>query len=223
MTHLEIASKSLLSFRIKLKKFLLDVLDDSIVADRLMFPASEFEEWTSIVVQTRDETVKALGQLRQRKAESSTILNLLPKNNPGNDNLGELERPMLPGWEKRYAPDGHVYYVDHNTKTTTWEHPHFAQLKNIAKLGPLPKGWDMRIKDNRVYFIDHNTGTTTWSDPRSHPIPREDSELPNGWDICVSDSGRLYFIDHNTKNTTWIDPRLKSEKIKKQILPLTQI
>lgn len=26
-------------------------------------------------------------------------------------------------WEQRVLPHGRVYYVDHNTKTTTWERP----------------------------------------------------------------------------------------------------
>lgn len=26
-------------------------------------------------------------------------------------------------WEQRELPNGRVYYVDHNTKSTTWERP----------------------------------------------------------------------------------------------------
>ena len=39
------------------------------------------------------------------------------------------------------------YYVDHNSKSTTWQRPL-----------PLPSGWEMR-KDNkgRIYYVDHNT------------------------------------------------------------------
>lgn len=32
--------------------------------------------------------------------------------------LGFLSR-----WEQRELPNGRVYYVDHNNKTTTWERP----------------------------------------------------------------------------------------------------
>jgi len=36
----------------------------------------------------------------------------------------EIEGENLPlGWEKRTAPDGRPYYVDHNTQTTHWELP----------------------------------------------------------------------------------------------------
>lgn len=31
--------------------------------------------------------------------------------------------PLPPGWERRLAPDGRIYFVDHNTKTTTFEDP----------------------------------------------------------------------------------------------------
>jgi hypothetical protein len=31
--------------------------------------------------------------------------------------------PLPPGWEERVTEDGYVFYVDHNTKTTSWERP----------------------------------------------------------------------------------------------------
>lgn len=86
------------------------------------------------------------------------------------------------GWEERYTPEGRPYYVDHNTRTTTWVDPRrqtvirvmgangqTTQLapQTISQLGPLPSGWEMRLTSTaRVYFVDHNTRTTTWDDPR---------------------------------------------------------
>jgi WW domain len=36
----------------------------------------------------------------------------------------EYEKGPLPsGWEKRATPEGRSYYIDHNTKTTTWVRP----------------------------------------------------------------------------------------------------
>ncbi|KAF9444583.1 hypothetical protein P691DRAFT_333192 [Macrolepiota fuliginosa MF-IS2] len=32
------------------------------------------------------------------------------------------------GWEKQRAPDGRTYYVDHNTRSTTWYPPHLHSL-----------------------------------------------------------------------------------------------
>lgn len=94
------------------------------------------------------------------------------------------------GWEQRYTPEGRPYFVDHNTRTTTWLDPRRVQQNKrtgatqltpgqaanqlaIAKqqtfnaLGPLPSGWEMRITNTgRIYFVDHNAKITTWDDPR---------------------------------------------------------
>lgn len=98
----------------------------------------------------------------------------------GNTTAGSGSLPH--GWEERYTPEGRPYYVDHNTRTTTWVDPRrqtvirvmgpngqgtALQSQNIAQLGPLPSGWEMRLTSTaRVYFVDHNTKTTTWDDPR---------------------------------------------------------
>lgn len=92
--------------------------------------------------------------------------------------LGELPA----GWEQRFTPEGRSYFVDHNTRTTTWVDPRRQQFirtygpgttssgtiqQPVSQLGPLPSGWEMRLTNTaRVYFVDHNTKTTTWDDPR---------------------------------------------------------
>lgn len=85
------------------------------------------------------------------------------------------------GWEQRHTPEGRPYFVDHNTRTTTWVDPRRNQFVRVyggannastvqqmpSALGPLPSGWEMRLTNTaRVYFVDHNTKTTTWDDPR---------------------------------------------------------
>lgn len=86
------------------------------------------------------------------------------------------------GWEQRHTPEGRAYFVDHNTRTTTWVDPrrqqyirmygqnansNSIQTQPVSQLGPLPSGWEMRLTNTaRVYFVDHNTKTTTWDDPR---------------------------------------------------------
>ncbi|GAB2293209.1 Probable phosphoinositide phosphatase sac9 [Dionaea muscipula] len=40
------------------------------------------------------------------------------------DNYGGYIAPLPPGWEKRAdAVTGRTYFIDHNTRTTTWNHP----------------------------------------------------------------------------------------------------
>ena len=45
-----------------------------------------------------------------------------------------LEQSVLPpGWEERVDSRGRVYYVDHNTRTTTWTPPTALHLANVAQ------------------------------------------------------------------------------------------
>lgn len=100
----------------------------------------------------------------------------------GATTAGSGELPA--GWEQRHTPEGRSYFVDHNTRTTTWVDPRrqqyirmygqnpngnntTIQTQPVSQLGALPSGWEMRLTNTaRVYFVDHNTKTTTWDDPR---------------------------------------------------------
>ncbi|KAL8392553.1 hypothetical protein RB595_002662 [Gaeumannomyces hyphopodioides] len=110
------------------------------------------------------------------QAASSQTMMHTGATSPG---TGELP----PGWEQRFTPEGRSYFVDHNTRTTTWVDPRRQQYirmyggqnnangtiqqQPVSQLGPLPSGWEMRLTNTaRVYFVDHNTKTTTWDDPR---------------------------------------------------------
>ena len=50
------------------------------------------------------------------------------------------EQGYLPeGWECRVSEHGKIYYVDHNTRTTSWNRP--TASTPSADLGELPPGW----------------------------------------------------------------------------------
>uniref|UniRef100_A0A8I5MX15 HECT-type E3 ubiquitin transferase n=1 Tax=Papio anubis TaxID=9555 RepID=A0A8I5MX15_PAPAN len=89
----------------------------------------------------------------------------------------EIEQGFLPkGWEVRHAPNGRPFFIDHNTKTTTWEDPRLkipahlrgkTSLDTSSDLGPLPPGWEERTHtDGRIFYINHNIKRTQWEDPR---------------------------------------------------------
>ncbi|XP_029300020.1 E3 ubiquitin-protein ligase NEDD4-like isoform X4 [Cottoperca gobio] len=82
---------------------------------------------------------------------------------------------LPPGWEMRIAPNARPFFIDHNSRITTWEDPRLKypvhlRTKNSmepGELGPLPPGWEERIhSDGRTFYIDHNTKNTQWEDPR---------------------------------------------------------
>nr|XP_043909641.1 E3 ubiquitin-protein ligase NEDD4-like isoform X3 [Solea senegalensis] len=87
---------------------------------------------------------------------------------------------LPPGWEMRIAPNGRPFFIDHNSRVTTWEDPrlkypvHMRSKSSMepGDLGPLPNlpeepGWEERVHtDGRTFYIDHNTKNTQWEDPR---------------------------------------------------------
>ncbi|XP_064390613.1 uncharacterized protein LOC135338422 isoform X2 [Halichondria panicea] len=150
--------------------------------------------------------------------------------------LGSTEAPQLTtalqraseglaaGWVAGMSLDGRIYYIDHNTHSTTWEKPrllerrptseetgHGAQQAEQDK--DLPPGWEVRkAKDGRTYYVDHNTHRTVWEHPMetSQRLAKEDElgPLPSNWEVKQMPDGRIFYVDHITHSTQWEDPRL---------------
>ncbi|XP_010176485.1 E3 ubiquitin-protein ligase NEDD4 isoform X5 [Antrostomus carolinensis] len=131
--------------------------------------------WIKPVVQMAMETgqssaAQSVSIGRQLQATSSDSSQQSSHQQP------EMEQGFLPkGWEVRHAPNGRPFFIDHNTKTTTWEdprlkisaHPRRKTSLDPVDLGPLPPGWEERTHtDGRIFFINHNTKKTQWEDPR---------------------------------------------------------
>ncbi|XP_043270860.1 E3 ubiquitin-protein ligase Su(dx) isoform X2 [Venturia canescens] len=76
------------------------------------------------------------------------------------ENATAAEEPLPAGWDMRYDVYGRRYYVDHNTRSTSWERPQ-----------PLPPGWEVRRDPRgRIYYVDHNTRSTTWQRPNTERL-----------------------------------------------------
>ncbi|XP_013389042.1 WW domain-containing oxidoreductase [Lingula anatina] len=77
----------------------------------------------------------------------------------------DSEDEIPAGWEERVTLEGRVYYANHSTKSTQWEHPTTGKKKRIT--GELPYGWERKLKDNgQVYYVDHINEKVTYTDPR---------------------------------------------------------
>ena len=118
------------------------------------------------------------------------------------------DRPLPKGWEIGIDHKGRKYYLDHNTRTSTWVRPPPDGTYPTQKQDepPLPGGWEWRLDHKgRKYYLNHSTRTTTWL----RPAPADGlGPLPAGWELKVVEGNKsTYFVDHNTRTTTWDDPR----------------
>ncbi|KAF0031576.1 hypothetical protein F2P81_016131 [Scophthalmus maximus] len=128
--------------------------------------------WTRPIVQ-------GANNIQVRRAVKDTLSNPQspqpsPYSSPKSQHKGQ-QSFLPPGWEMRIAPNGRPFFIDHNSRATTWEDPRLKypvhmRHKNSMEpgdLGPLPPGWEERIhSDGRTFYIDHNTKNTQWEDPR---------------------------------------------------------
>lgn len=101
------------------------------------------------------------------EATDANPATLAPPRNYGKDNskLSSFEdaQGRLPaGWERREDNLGRSYYVDHNTKSTSWKRPKTTGFEKEEARKPLPASWEERADaEGRPYYVDHNTKTTT--------------------------------------------------------------
>ncbi|XP_075052558.1 protein WWC3 isoform X2 [Mixophyes fleayi] len=81
------------------------------------------------------------------------------------------ELPLPAGWEEARDYDGRVFYIDHNTRQTSWIDPRDRITKPLTFAdcvgNELPLGWEI-VYDQQigVYYMDHINQLTQIEDPR---------------------------------------------------------
>ncbi|PAA84246.1 hypothetical protein BOX15_Mlig027198g1 [Macrostomum lignano] len=77
----------------------------------------------------------------------------------------DSEEELPAGWEVRASLDGQVYYLNHQAKSSHWEHPITGKRSFIKP--DLPPGWEMTATDNgNLLFFDRVRGLQSHTDPR---------------------------------------------------------
>uniref|UniRef100_A0A8C6TV81 Membrane associated guanylate kinase, WW and PDZ domain containing 2b n=1 Tax=Neogobius melanostomus TaxID=47308 RepID=A0A8C6TV81_9GOBI len=84
---------------------------------------------------------------------------------PNEEELG----PLPDNWEMAYTEKGEVYFIDHNTKTTSWLDPRLAKKAKPPEEcneDELPYGWE-KIDDPIYgsYYVDHINRRTQFENP----------------------------------------------------------
>ncbi|XP_053313593.1 membrane-associated guanylate kinase, WW and PDZ domain-containing protein 3 isoform X2 [Spea bombifrons] len=102
---------------------------------------------------------------------------VVPSYNQTNSNMDfrnyltreENLEPLPKNWEMAYTEAGMIYFIDHNTKTTTWLDPRLckkAKAPEDCDDGELPYGWE-KIEDPQygTYYVDHINQKTQFENP----------------------------------------------------------
>ncbi|XP_030417612.1 membrane-associated guanylate kinase, WW and PDZ domain-containing protein 3 isoform X4 [Gopherus evgoodei] len=114
---------------------------------------------------------------RERHSDSSDWMKPVPSYNQTSSSMDfrnylsrdESLEPLPKNWEMAYTDTGMVYFIDHNTKTTTWLDPRLckkAKAPEDCEDGELPYGWE-KIEDPQygTYYVDHINQKTQFENP----------------------------------------------------------
>ncbi|XP_059703413.1 membrane-associated guanylate kinase, WW and PDZ domain-containing protein 2 isoform X2 [Haemorhous mexicanus] len=128
--------------------------------------SSEHEEKSTAVSGEASTTqpcpAPGYGQPEEAKEDMDITKQTKPEEN---DDLG----PLPDNWEMAYTEKGEVYFIDHNTKTTSWLDPRLAKKAKPpeeCKENELPYGWE-KIDDPiyGTYYVDHINRRTQFENP----------------------------------------------------------
>ncbi|KAG1658414.1 E3 ubiquitin-protein ligase NEDD4 [Nymphon striatum] len=161
-------------------------LDEATVFRRRYHISTDETNPAPVETHPNDEIVGEIIQDQERRDSHSSYVEPpeLPESpEPPTNQLSQLNvnSEGLPvGWSMQVAPNGRIFFIDHNTKTTAWVCIYFAHFKidprtsrpspfpnqsnlpnrstrHADELGPLPDAWEERIHtDGRIFFIDHS-------------------------------------------------------------------
>ncbi|XP_047659983.1 membrane-associated guanylate kinase, WW and PDZ domain-containing protein 2a isoform X11 [Tachysurus fulvidraco] len=110
------------------------------------------------------------GTVREEKEETDTVRAESEQDKPRpKDELCDELGPLPDNWEMAYTEKGEVYFIDHNTKTTSWLDPRLAKKAKPPEEcneNELPYGWE-KITDPVYgsYYVDHINRRTQFENP----------------------------------------------------------
>ena len=90
-------------------------------------------------------------------------------------------------WERRRDPQGRIYYVDHNTRTTTWQKPTTENVRNFQQWQRQEAtNLEQRSQQHQQRFLlgggqQPPPATTAEQAPKDPVVDDGLGALPDGW------------------------------------------
>ena len=110
---------------------------------------------------------------------------------------------------ERKDPAGRTYYVDHTSRTTTWNRP-TGRADASSSQRPSAAMGDRRQIDDMQANSTRTSLAPTASSATASASADNLGPLPSGWQMSKNENGRMFFIDHVTKRTTWVNEYFES-------------
>uniref|UniRef100_A0A4W3HWY9 Membrane-associated guanylate kinase, WW and PDZ domain-containing protein 1 n=1 Tax=Callorhinchus milii TaxID=7868 RepID=A0A4W3HWY9_CALMI len=101
--------------------------------------------------------------------------------------------PLPENWEMAFTENGEVYFIDHNTKTTSWIDPRC--------LSKQPKPLEECEDDEGVHTEELDS----------------EIELPSGWEKIDDPVYGIYYVDHINRKTQYENPVIEAKRKKQQL------
>lgn len=169
-------------------------------ADKREFSLFNFDEFPGDKINTPEKLGGLFGQM---KCYNSAVAAAAT----GRGRVGEFGGQPLPaGWERKLAPTGQEYFIDHTTRTSHWTlpgshqqpaHPQSLQ-QQVPHMQQMPP---LQIPDIGLEDGDASTPLSI----SSQNLGRL-SQLPAGWEQMHTPTGRPYYVNHNAQRTQWESP-----------------
>lgn len=96
---------------------------------------------------------------------------------------------ILIRWERRRDPQGRIYYVDHNTRTTTWQKPTTENVRNFQQWQQQEAtNLEQRSQQHQQRFLVGGA-----------PQPKDPSDdglgaLPEGWGRFIKKADKFVLV-----------------------------
>ncbi|VEN34099.1 unnamed protein product [Callosobruchus maculatus] len=133
------------------------------------------------------------------------------------ESLERLDEGLPAGWSVQRAPNGRLFFIDHNERTTSWVDPRTGRPSAMPNQGGAGAG------PGAAQGV--GGAGQQGAGPNNARRPQDDDvlgPLPEGWEERVHSDGRIFFIDHNTRTTQWEDPRLSNPQIAGPAIPYSR-
>nr|CAI5867832.1 unnamed protein product [Callosobruchus analis] len=110
------------------------------------------------------------------------------------ESLERLDEGLPAGWSVQRAPNGRLFFIDHNERTTSWVDPRTGRPSPMPNQGGAGPGAGPGAAQGVGGAGQQGAGANNARRPQDDDVL---GPLPEGWEERVHSDGRIFFIDHS--------------------------